>query len=549
MKEGQFQENKSLRKIVDSHGKIKTEGVRDLAVSCVAFANRNSAKLYVGIEDKSGLVPTDQIIPDWVPNDLITRLRSLCFNTGLSLNPIQKDENGGEFFTIDILYSANSIATTSDGKIYVRIGDKCEPVRSEDVARLASEKNIFQWELQTRNISINEISLDKIIEFAKGIRSSDRVKESIKQKSDFEIIEHYNLIYEGKLTNIGVLWLGNSKQRARLVYPLTVQYIVYNDLEEKIRKEDWADYDLNPKELLLDIEQRAIELTYSYEIPNGMFRNKVRQYAAKVIRELLVNSFAHKSFTIAGDIFIKVFPDRLEITNPGGLPLGVTNENILHSSVSRNPHLKRIFHDLKLMEGEGTGYDLLYEEASKDSKPFPIVYSDFNSCTAIQSSEIIDENSLILLDFINNRYALTQKECIAIGIIALHKKVASTEMSKILQLSEEERLRSYVGNLVKKNIVVTRGARKGTEYLINPKLILSSKVNVKPTLRLIEPHVLKVLITEDLKAHPNSLISDIHKRLEDVDIKDIRKIVYKMRHNDELSHVGSRTDRRYSLPL
>ena len=153
------------------------------------------------------------------------------------------------------------------------------------------------------------------------------------------------------------------------------------------------------------------------------------------------------------------------------------------------------------------------------------------------------------LDFINNRYALTQKECIAIGIIALHKKVASTEMSKILQLSEEERLRSYVGNLVKKNIVVTRGARKGTEYLINPKLILSSKVNVKPTLRLIEPHVLKVLITEDLKAHPNSLISDIHKRLEDVDIKDIRKIVYKMRHNDELSHVGSRTDRRYSLPI
>ena len=388
-----------------------------------------------------------------------------------------------------------------------------------------------------------------IIEFAKGIRSSDRVKESVKQKSDLEIIEHYNLIYEGKLTNIGVLWLGNNKQRARLVYPLTVQYIVYNDLEEKIRKEDWADYDLNPKELLLDIEQRAIELTYSYEIPNGMFRNKVRQYAAKVIRELLVNSFAHKSFTIAGDIFIKVFPDRLEITNPGGLPLGVTNENILHSSVSRNPHLKRIFHDLKLMEGEGTGYDLLYEEASKDSKPFPIVYSDFNSCTAIQSSEIIDENSLILLDFINNRYALTQKECIAIGIIALHKKVASTEMSKILQLSEEERLRSYVGNLVKKNIVVTRGARKGTEYLINPKLILSSKVNVKPTLRLIEPHVLKVLITEDLKAHPNSLISDIHKRLEDVDIKDIRKIVYKMRHNDELSHVGSRTDRRYSLPI
>ncbi len=40
-------------------------------------------------------------------------------------------------------------------------------------------------------------------------------------------------------------------------------------LSGKYEKEEWHDNRLNPKELLLDIEQKAVELTYSYEFPNG----------------------------------------------------------------------------------------------------------------------------------------------------------------------------------------------------------------------------------------------------------------------------------------
>lgn len=53
---------------------------------------------------------------------------------------------------------------------------------------------------------------------------------------------------------------------------------------------------------------KAVELTYSYEMPNGLFRKTVRYYNENLIRELLVNSLAHSSRTISNSITIKVYP-------------------------------------------------------------------------------------------------------------------------------------------------------------------------------------------------------------------------------------------------
>lgn len=533
---------KSLKKVTSGDA-----GFKDLAASCVSFANAKGGKIVIGIEDKDKNPPVNQIITDDIINNTLTRLRSLCFNVGINFNEIETSSNGGQFFSITILPTLKSIATTSDGKILIRVGDQSQPIRSEDIVRLASEKDAFQWELQKRKFPVSTINRETIQWFADEIRKSDRVKTFVKELSDFEIAEHYNLIQDDLLTNLGILWLGNETQRSKLVYPITVQYIVYDELEKKIRKEDWNDNLLNPKDLLLDIEKKAVELTYFDEFPNGLFRNKIPHYDSRLVRELLINAIAHKSYTISGDIFIKVYPNRMEITNPGGLPLGISKDNILHSVSRRNPFLIKILHDLKLMEGEGSGYDLIYEITGRDSKQFPIIYSDYNATSVVQYSKILDEESVLLIDFIAKNYQLTQKEFIVLGIISRHKKILATQLSKELQLNEEERLRTYVARLLEQAIIISRGVRKGSEYLINPKLIASSKINIKPTLKTIEPYRLKALIEEDLKAHPNSMISEISKRLPDVLIDDIRKCVYKMVDDNILQHQGGKTYRKYSL--
>ena len=109
------------------------------------------------------------------------------------------------------------------------------------------------------------------------------------------------------------------------------------------------------------------------------------------------------------------------------VPLGVTADNILHQRVRRNPHLIRIMHDLNLMEGEGSGYDLIYELNALDVKQMPILYSDFNSVTVTQYAGIINRDLLPLFDYVAQNFrSLSQKNLIALGLIARNEKVYAT---------------------------------------------------------------------------------------------------------------------------
>ena len=200
------------------------------------------------------------------------------------------------------------------------------------------------------------------------------------------------------------------------------------------------------------------------------------------------------------------------------------------------------------MEGEGSGYDLIYEKLSIDAKPFPVIESDFNRVTVTIESRITDVNALKLTDYISRHYQLNQRERILVGIVARHNKILSTELAKILQLPEEDRLRNWYGKLVENNILITQGKGKGNAFLINPKLLSASKLNISPSLKTVEPYVLNQLILKDIQNYPHSGIGDITQRIKDVPKKEIQKLLYKMVENGDIKAEGSRTYRKYFLP-
>ena len=376
---------------------------RDLAETCVCFANAQGGKIVIGVEDNETTPPQNQKIKQEEVNKLIKSLRSLTDGVGIVNPEIITNQNGGEYLEINILPSTRVIATTSSGKVLVRVSDNCYSVSSDELTNLASEKSAFQWEIiSTQKIKLSHADFSKVRLLLEDLRKSEKVSDFIKEKNDDEILAFYQLLNtDGFLTNLGVLWLGKQDQIARLSYPISVQYIVYNDREEKIRKKEWHYHLHSPKELLLEIEKEAIELTYSHELPDGLFRKSIRQYPKEVVRELLVNAIVHKKFTISGDIFIEVYPNRLVITNPGSLPLGVTAKNILHERQRRNPHLIQLMSDLKLMEGEGSGYDLVYEKLARDAKPLPKIETDFTKVSVTIYSNTVNPDVISILDYVD----------------------------------------------------------------------------------------------------------------------------------------------------
>jgi len=544
MVEDKNKEYKSLRKVTGRSANFKK-----LAETCVCFANAQGGEIIIGIEDKESSPPASQKIDQKIINDIVKKLRGLTDGVGIVNPGILTHENGGEYFALKILPSTRTIATTSSGKIFIRVSDNCFPIGNEELTDLAAEKTAFQWEIIiVQKTSLSQADQNKISSLISDLKASDKVSDFIKSKETREILEFYQLLSaDGYLTNLGVLWLGKPQQRAALSYPVTIQYIVYNENEEKIRKKEWHFHLHNPKELLLEIEKEAVELTYSTELPDGLFRKTIRQYAPEVIRELLINAIAHKKYTISGDIFIEVFHDRMTITSPGGFPLGITKHNILHERHRRNPHLIQLLSDLKLMEGEGSGYDLVFEKLSRDAKPLPEIENEFTKVAVTVYAGSVNPDVVSILDYIDKHFQLTQKEYITLGIVATEKKILSTQLSGKLQLNQEDKMRSWIGSLIDKGILVSQGIKKGTEYLLNPELFAQAKLDITPSLKTLEPYKLEALIIEDLKYNGKSKLSEIQERMKEVPKTDIRKAVYRMVENEDLRIEGGKRNRTYEL--
>ena len=547
MKENQTYDKKSLRAVTG-----KTADFDEIAKDCVAFANRDGGHLAIGIEDDEELPDPSQRVLDTLKETVVKRINERTINVALIPN-IVKVENGGEYLDLEVLRSAVSIASTTKGGYFIRDNDESKPIAPDELLRAITDKPSFSWETKvTLKYKVDQCNQEKLKELIGKIRSSDRVSSFVKGMTTEETLEYYSLVGEnGYLTNLGVLWLGTQPQRARLLYSPTVQFIRYDASGNKVFKQVWDDYTLNPEELLTVIWNSVPDWRESNEVSDGLWRKEIPAYDEKVVRETLCNAIAHRPYTTRGDVFINIYPDRMEVVNPGRLPLGVTPENILRTTVKRNKELSRLFYALHIMEGEGSGYDLMYETQLSLGKSIPVVKEGEDSVSVTIERKIISKEASRIYDYLQYAYPEVishQKAMIAFGLILQEEIIASETLSQKLQLPEAERLRSYVDILCTKNIVQTRGRGKGTKYYVNPDIISNSRANIRTTLKTIEPYRLKELILQDLKYHPKSFVSEMSERLPDVSFTELQKQVRKMASNSELLFEGGRKYRRYSLP-
>ncbi|MBM4046092.1 MAG: hypothetical protein FJ279_13335 [Planctomycetes bacterium] len=86
-------------------------------------------------------------------------------------------------------------------------------------------------------------------------------------------------------------------------------------------------------------------------------RRDVPEYPVEAVREAVINAVVHADYSIGGaGTKIAVFDNRIEITNPGLLPFGLTLEAALAGvSRLRNRVIGRTFRELGLIEQWGSG--------------------------------------------------------------------------------------------------------------------------------------------------------------------------------------------------
>lgn len=538
--EGQLLDHKSLRAVTGN-----TADWTEIAKDCIAFANATGGRLLIGIENGQIDPPVGQQIPADLPDILRRKLAERTVNVAV-LPDIVTADNGGQYVELRILRSM-AVASTTDGRYFLRVADQSKPITGDDVMRLASERSTMPWETQaTLHIARAEVDAAKHVDLLRALRTSDRVKVSVKEKADDELLDHYQLAQGPYLTNLGVLCLGLQHQRAQLTSAPVIQFIKYDELGQKVNKLVWDDHTLSPMELIEAVWLEVPDFRERYELPDGLYRQHVPAFDEVVVRELLVNALVHRPYTQRGDIFLNLHPDRLEVVNPGPLPLGVTPGNVLHTTVRRNEHMARLFHDLKLMEREGSGFDKIFEVLLSQGRPAPELIETHDRVQVTVQRRILKPEVVNFIAKADSTYQLTQRERIALGLLAQNDAMSARELAAVLELSRVEALEPWLKRLLDWGLVQSTGRTQATRYFVNPNLLRSLEFTGETTLKRIEPHRLAALVFEDLQRYPKSAISDIQRRIGgEIHLKQVKRALDDLVQRGDVRFQGHNRWRRY----
>ena len=542
--EGQHVERKSLKSVKSS------DGWDTLAKACVAFANTNGGgTVLVGIEDGEALLPEGQSIAKGDEHKIQQRLEELTVNVNL-LATILEAPNGAKYVSLKVNRS-HSAASTKSGKFYVRIGDRSMPIIGEDIMRLMGDHSSQPWEtLTSTRVPRSQVDKDKQKQLVTKLKASDKVRESVKGKSVRQILDHYMLADGDYLTNLGVVCIGRRSDRAKLGVAPTAQFIKWDEMGNKTNKMVWHDHDLSPMELVDDIWNSVPDFKEIYEVIKGMTVRHVAAFNEDLIREILINALVHRPYTQGGDIYIRLTPKRLEITNPGSLPAGVTPENVLQTTVRRNENMAKLFHDLDLMEKEGSGFDKMYDILLSQGRPVPKVRESHDTVILTLDRCPPDSTVVNLIAAASDSNDLRQMDRIVLGLIAEGIGITARSLAKRLGMDSAAEVKERIERLSDMNLVSATGKGSGKKYFIGPETFQSLGVQGSRSKPVdIDPDRLAAVVEEDVDLHPMSRVGEIRARIgEWVSPSAIRRTLSRLVEQGRIVTDKDTKGVRYRLP-
>ncbi len=147
----------------------------------------------------------------------------------------------------------------------------------------------------------------------------------------------------------------------------------------------------------------------------GTKRVEQYEYPENAIRELIANAVIHRDYMITETYTqVNIFSNRLEISNPGNLPPGVTIENIKDSQFSRNEIIAQILKDMDYLEEYGRGIDIVFSKMSEWGLLDPIFKNMSNTFRVIllgKKFKGLNERQIMIWNVLLEKKHLTSREC------------------------------------------------------------------------------------------------------------------------------------------
>jgi ATP-dependent DNA helicase RecG len=178
-------------------------------------------------------------------------------------------------------------------------------------------------------------------------------------------------------------------------------------------------------------------------------REQIWEYPLEALREAVINAVCHRDYTAPSNTEVRIYDDRLIVWSPGGLPFGITMEDLYksHSSVLRNKGIGEVFYDIGWIEQWGSGIDKMQRACKKAGLPEPY-FEEYQGFRVIFRKDIyteeylhnlgLNERQIKAVIYVKEKGRITNKEYQDLN--AVKRRLASYELDDLIQKGIAERV-------------------------------------------------------------------------------------------------------------
>jgi ATP-dependent DNA helicase RecG len=373
-----------------------------------AFANASGGDIYFGIEEIDRNSEKKRIWRGFndeeSANSLIQSIENLSpLANHYSATFLSTNQAPGLVLQVTI-FKSKDIIYSSDRTVYVRKNAQKQKIEGDEaLQRLRLDKGVVSFEDEVVECELNEVTnSEMVIKFMLSVIPSFEPEFWLKKQ---------RLISNDRVTVAGAMLFSDEPQ-SLLPKRSAIKLYRYKTRSEEGER-DFLDFDP------ITIEGSAYAIIYNCVNqckkivegveklgPEGLERVN---YPEEALHEIITNAVLHRDYSLASDIHVRIFDNRIEIESPGKLPGYITLDNILNEQFARNPKIVRIINKFPNPPNKdvGEGLNTAYEAMEKLRLKPPLIEEKENSVLVVLKHEGLGSPEQIVMAYLDNHGDIT----------------------------------------------------------------------------------------------------------------------------------------------
>ena len=321
-----------------------------LAKEVVAFANMKGGTIYIGITEEGQLQSVERGVEERIVNICRNNIQPSIIP---DIEPLIVDDNRILRIKIDA-GGHKPYKVKTNNRFYIRAGSVSIEPSNEELVRLFQDGQQLHFEVSSLfPFDRKQFDLVRFRDYIERYRGLEYDESELEQLL-------YNMQFvdeQQRVTVVGALFFATDPTRHLPQNGIELNYFAGEDTSSEI-----LDYQAEGGTIVTSIDSaigfiKKNSMVRVKFIEESSRRVELADYDLGVIRELVVNAFMHRDWSIFGQrIRINLYSNRLEIFSPGKLPNTLNIARALAGiSYYRNPNISQLLKDYRLADRVGRG--------------------------------------------------------------------------------------------------------------------------------------------------------------------------------------------------